>query len=103
MVAADQLTKLWAVSSLSGKPSSELLGDFVMLTLVYNEGGAMGTNFGTPLHIAASAGHTEIAEMLIAKGADVNIKNKRNQTPLTVAKQKNDKAMIELLEKHGAQ
>jgi ankyrin repeat protein len=48
-------------------------------------------------------GQTEIAEILIAKGADVNIKNQRGQTPLTVATQKGDGLMLELLEKHGAE
>jgi ankyrin repeat protein len=41
--------------------------------------------------------------MLIAKGADVNIKNQRGQTPLALAKKKDDTAMIELLKKHGAE
>ena len=47
MVLVDQITKLWAVSSLIDSPSVEILGQFFMLTLVYNEGGAMGTNFGS--------------------------------------------------------
>ncbi|UCC43904.1 MAG: signal peptidase II [Candidatus Zixiibacteriota bacterium] len=50
MVTVDQATKLWAVGNLSQKASSELLGDFIKLTLVYNEGGAMGTNFGSSIY-----------------------------------------------------
>lgn len=42
----DQITKLWAVDYLSLKGSVEVLGQFLMLTLVYNEGGALGTSFG---------------------------------------------------------
>ncbi len=46
MIALDQVTKIWAVSSLAGQPSIRVLGDFLMFTLVYNEGGAMGTRLG---------------------------------------------------------
>ncbi len=34
------------------------------------------------LHQAAFHGHTEIAELLIAAGADVNVANRRGETPL---------------------
>jgi len=45
---ADQVTKNWALSSLSDVPgkSVSIIGDFLRWTLVYNEGGAMGTNLG---------------------------------------------------------
>ncbi|MCP4686008.1 MAG: signal peptidase II [bacterium] len=46
VVVLDQVTKSWAVASLSGQPSLRVLGDFLMFTLVYNEGGAMGTQLG---------------------------------------------------------
>ena len=46
IVTFDQITKIWAVNNLTGKPSLEIMGQFFMLTLVYNEGGALGTNFG---------------------------------------------------------
>ena len=45
-MVVDQLTKLWAVQCLTDKPSVEVLGNFFMLTLVFNEGGALGTSFG---------------------------------------------------------
>lgn len=44
---ADQLTKNWAVTNLAGQPSKSILGEFFRLSLVYNEGGAMGTAFGS--------------------------------------------------------
>ncbi|MEW6051896.1 MAG: signal peptidase II [Candidatus Zixiibacteriota bacterium] len=47
VVLLDQLTKLWAVSALTGQPSQPFLGRFFMFTLIYNEGGAMGTSFGS--------------------------------------------------------
>jgi len=46
VVLLDQITKIWAVDALTGQPSKSIIGDFLMFTLVYNEGGAMGTNFG---------------------------------------------------------
>lgn len=47
VAAADQITKVWAVDTLTGQPSITVLGDFFKFTLVYNEGGAMGTSFGS--------------------------------------------------------
>jgi signal peptidase II len=46
VVLLDQLTKLWAVTALFGQPPLRILGDFLMFSLVYNEGGAMGTRLG---------------------------------------------------------
>jgi hypothetical protein len=41
------------------------------------------TFFGdTPLHTAASNGHKDVVELLLAKGADVNVVDQNNQTPL---------------------
>lgn len=49
MLLADQVSKIWAVQSLaeSATGSIEVLGRFLMFSLVYNEGGAMGTNLGS--------------------------------------------------------
>lgn len=55
VVIADQATKLWAIDFLSETQSAKVLGDFFMLTLVYNEGGAMGTNFGSPAYYLISS------------------------------------------------
>ena len=46
VVLLDQATKLWAVATLTGQPPIKVLGDFLMFTLIYNEGGAMGTRIG---------------------------------------------------------
>jgi signal peptidase II len=43
----DQLSKLIAVNYLVDGDSVHVLGEFFMLTLVYNRGGAMGTNIGS--------------------------------------------------------
>jgi signal peptidase II len=55
VVVVDQVTKLWAISALSEQPSVQVLGKFFMLTLVYNEGGAMGSNFGSPTYYLVSS------------------------------------------------
>jgi len=55
------------------------------------------------LHAAASEGHKEVAALLIAKGADVNAKNKPNGwTPLDWTGINGDHATADLLRKHGA-
>ncbi len=58
----------------------------------------------TPLHIAAEGGHKEIAELLIANGADVNVKD-NNQfvggTPLDWAIKRKKTETADLLRKHG--
>jgi signal peptidase II len=46
VVVADQASKLWAVAALSDRPSLQILGNFLQFTLVYNEGGALGTQIG---------------------------------------------------------
>ena len=53
-----------------------------------------------PLVFAASWGHKEIAELLIAKGADVNVKNS-GKTPLDWAIKQSHTETAELLRKHG--
>ena len=52
----------------------------------------------TPLHCAGVFGHKETAELLIAKGADVNAKDEDGDTPLVYAE--GEKA--DILRKHGA-
>ena len=59
----------------------------------------------TPLHLAAVNGHKEVAELLIAKGADVNEKiasgSNKNKTPLDFAVIKKQNETANLLRKHG--
>ena len=47
VVIVDQLTKSWAVGALTNQPSISVWGDFLRFTLVYNLGGALGTNLGS--------------------------------------------------------
>ena len=65
----------------------------------------------TPLHEAAFVGYKEIAELLIAKGGDVNAKDVDGETPLDAAESVNEdvppedkaanKETADLLRKHG--
>ncbi|MDP6527160.1 MAG: ankyrin repeat domain-containing protein, partial [Kiritimatiellia bacterium] len=51
----------------------------------------------TPLHPAAALGHKEISELLIANGANVNVKNEAGYTPLHLAASSGQKTTIGLL------
>jgi signal peptidase II len=46
VIFLDQLTKFWVVSSLAIGQSHSILGDFLHFRLIYNQGGALGTNLG---------------------------------------------------------
>jgi len=53
------------------------------------------------LYYAAYHGHKEIAELLIAKNANVNAKNNGGETPLDGAIINNDPETADLLRKSG--
>ena len=71
-------------------------------TDVDEKGSKLGS---TALHQAAAEGRKEIAELLIAKGADVNAKctsgKKQGLTPLDAANERNYPKIADLLRKHG--
>ena len=55
-------------------------------------------NYGwTPLHIAAGMGNLKVAGQLIAKGADVNVRDKHGATPLDMAAAQSEKRMYDFL------
>ena len=56
-----------------------------------------------PLHRAAEDGHKDIAALLIAKGADVNAKDRFKRTPLDRAAWEGQRDVAELLMEHGAE
>jgi ankyrin repeat protein len=61
------------------------------------------TSVNTPLHTAAEQGFREIAEILLANGAQVNIKSKvEGKTPLHYASQKDFLNVVELLVNNNA-
>ena len=56
----------------------------------------------TPLHYAVYYGHKEIAELLIAKSADVNARTKSDgDTPLDFSIRNKHTETTDLLRKHG--
>ena len=57
----------------------------------------------TVLHMAATHGFTEIAEILIKKGFNVNAKEYSDHTPLHEAANSNHTLMMKLLISHGAE
>ena len=54
------------------------------------------------VYATAYRGHTDMAELLIAKGANVNVKNEDGRTPLHRAVEYGQIALAELLLAHGA-
>ncbi len=61
-----------------------------------------GISGRTLLFLAAQWGHKEIVELLIAKGADVNVKSVVGEAPLDRAIRFNRTEIAALLRKHGA-
>ena len=53
------------------------------------------------MHNAAFGGHKETAELLIARGSDVNAKDKNGKTPLDQAIKRKHTETAALLRKHG--
>ena len=53
------------------------------------------------MHAAVVEGHKEVAELLIAKGADVNTKDLHGRTPLDATTVFNKTETANLLRKHG--
>lgn len=56
----------------------------------------------TPLHIAAFAGKKDIAGFLIAKGAELNVKDASNNTPLTNAIRSKNFETVKVIVDNGA-
>ena len=56
----------------------------------------------TPLQFAAGYGHKEVAELLIAKGANVKANNNNGFTALHLAASEGHKEVVELLIANGA-
>jgi len=66
--------------------------------MFYSQGKACSSLF-----TAAERGYTEIASLLIAAGAEVNVKGNLGETPLHKASMRGHKEIVKLLINHGAQ
>ena len=75
---------------------------FLTSSQLLAHGAEVNVGTTTVLHYAASEGRKEIAELLIAKGANVNVKDKWNWTPLKWAEYRSHGEIVERLRKHGA-
>ena len=53
----------------------------------------------TALHLAAAEGQFDMVKYLVSKGADVNVKDRWNNTPIVDAKTKNHQDIVDFLAK----
>ena len=56
----------------------------------------------TILHVTSYSGRYQIVEVLVRAGANINMRDTWNDTPLTDAMNKQHHGVVELLNKHGA-
>lgn len=76
-----------------------LSGNTAITQMLLDSGG--GDGIAGALHAAAWYGHRDMAEWLIAHGADVNAPNYENKPPLAVARAFGNDAVAEILRAHG--
>jgi ankyrin repeat protein len=65
----------------------------------YPDVNAVNANGQTPLHAAVNAGVNDVVEMLMKKGARIDVKDMKGDTPLMLAERRPDKSTAELLSK----
>jgi len=81
-------------------------GNLDIVRILFEKGA--GTDFvdrrtgNTFLHLAAIKGYCDVAEILAAKGCDVNAVDKDGTTPIQCAARYGNKQIVDLLSKHGA-
>lgn len=81
-------------------------GDVVAVEHLLDQGddlvNRMDDNSRTPLHHAASIGHVEVAELLLTRGADINVQDYRGETPLIGAVLADQQSLVAFLLQQGA-
>jgi ankyrin repeat protein len=87
----DNVTPLMAAAGLGRIPGDSLIEESAALAATRlcvelgNDLNTASTLGDTALHGTAYYGHDTIAEYLVKQGADMNVKNKKGETPLKVA------------------
>ena len=84
------------------KALQEYACDLDAATLKAQLDGPVGALEHTVLHVAASRGHSEVLDFLIAKGGDVDHQNTVGCTPLHVAASKGNEGCVRVLLKHNS-
>jgi ankyrin repeat protein len=79
-----------------------LLANGAKVDVRVSPNGPKSPNQWTPLFFATYAGHNEIVEMLISKGADVNAQDVWGKRPLSYARDRNQRDIEILLLSKGA-
>jgi ankyrin repeat protein len=55
----------------------------------------------TPLHWAVQTGREEMVTLLLSRGANLNVRDKRGWTPMRLARKTGKASIAELLRAHG--
>lgn len=95
-------TKMKGVMAITSAAS---IGDLDELQRLYSAGADLNEgeyDKRTGLHLAASEGHLEAVKFLVAKGVDINPKDRWGGTPLADAKRGNFKHVVAFLKKFQA-
>lgn len=80
-----------------------LRGQEDLVTRLVAQGASVNKSGWTPLHYAATGGHTRIAAFLIGAQADVNAESDNGTTPLMMASMYGNAATVKLLLESGAE
>lgn len=83
-------------------PKGMDFGNMKSMEITENSEGFHRVKWKTPMTAACENGHSGIVELLIKKGADVNVKNEFCETPLTAACGIGNLSLVEVLLKNGA-
>ena len=82
---------------------ASIQGDLPIVKILVKQKSAMVDHIGwTPLHYACAKGQLEVAQYLIANGANVNSEALNGTTPLMMAVQSGNEQLVKLLLDNGA-